>query len=65
MDAYAKAQGIRRRLGARRFLRRAAKYAVATAALVGFAYLADHCNASKTIDDYVGKAKQGIESVIE
>ncbi|MFC1741293.1 hypothetical protein ACFL3V_02035 [Nanoarchaeota archaeon] len=65
MDSYTRSEYVRKRLGKKKFIRKAARYLLATGALVALAYGADRCDASKTIDNYVSKAKSGIERVID
>ena len=65
MDSYRRANGVRRRLGARNILRKATKYAIITATLVGLAYAGDRCNASDKIDKCISKSREGIEYIVD
>ncbi len=65
METPQKAQYLRRRLTVRQTVRKIKRYSLVTAAVLTFAYASDHCNAREKIHYTAGKAKQGIEYVVE
>ena len=64
MEQYAKAQYVKRRLNVRNIFRKAKRYTIIGASVLGFAYLADTCNASHMINAGASETKDGIEYLV-
>lgn len=65
MEREEKVNYLKKKLNFRNKMDKVKRYALVAGAALGFAYLADRWDAASKIEEGLGKAKQGIEYVIE